>query len=324
MASARFGWRQRGLAIRKRPAWRMAWAAAGMVVWGLCRGPTLQPAFGPAAPPTKEEPDEARRTNDREHVQLFGREAWRIGLWRAETDDVRGGSSTATFKGLTDTSGFAEFCGTLDRAKLDSAFAGVSFKTAEISEDLAETKGLVLDIARADGKQYSVGLRMLGAPAGVQHKFRFTANMEGPKEMYFRDFKPMLNGKVACGIDLSLHLERVESITLQIEGDGSSQEGAFALVLRSILAIAGRELPPPPPPARETKWVCEACGTSNFDFSKACTRCGEGRNAKEEKALIAAKEWAKKQVVKWECDECGRMNFPGTSECFKCGSPKSR
>ncbi|CAE7213934.1 rqcd1 [Symbiodinium natans] len=183
-------------------------------------------AFGPAAPPTSA-PEEV----DGADVLLLGRESWCFNRWRAETDDVRGGASTALLKGLTDASGNAEFCGEL--SSVQDPFASVSLQVAALPESLSEMKGLVLDIAEADGSEYAVGLRMLGAPAGIQHAFVFTAEV-GRLEMYFRDFRPMIQGQPQPEDKTRLVLERVESITIQKRGSHKASEGSFSLVLRSV------------------------------------------------------------------------------------------
>ena len=82
-------------------------------------------AFGPAAPPQAPEKETSKTSgaNDIETSLLLGREAWQFNQWRAETDDIRGGSSTASLKGLTDSSGQAEFVGVLSEE--ENAFAGL-------------------------------------------------------------------------------------------------------------------------------------------------------------------------------------------------------
>lgn len=144
-------------------------------------------AFGPQAPKVPQAPE----ASDTVGRCLLGKEAWQFSRWRAETDDIRGGTSTASFKGLTDSSGFAEFAGLL--SEVDQAFAGVSLQ-ASFLPSLSELKGLVLDIHHGDGEEYAIALRMLGAPAGVEHVYRFQARPGSRVEMYFRDFQPTLRG----------------------------------------------------------------------------------------------------------------------------------
>eukprot|EP00434_Breviolum_minutum_P008423 symbB.v1.2.007435.t1/scaffold454.1/size202171/9 len=278
-------------------------------------------AFGPAAPPQAPEKETSKTSgaNDIETSLLLGREAWQFNQWRAETDDIRGGSSTASLKGLTDSSGQAEFVGVL--SEVENAFAGVSLESKFVSMKLEEMKGFVLELGDADGNDYAIALRMLGAPAGVEHIYRFSASPGKTVEMYFRDFKPTLRGQ-AMDVDQPLVLERVQSISLQARSSFGTPAGDFTLTLSKVLGINGRELPPPPPPARKTKWTCPACGTMNFDTSRYCTRCGESRNAEEERLARAEAEEARKQNLKWECSACGTKNFPSSEECFKCGAPR--
>ena len=42
------------------------------------------------------------------------------------------------------------------------------------------------------------------------------------------------------------------------------------------------------------------------DTSRYCTRCGESRNADEEREARAAAEDARKQNLKWECSASGK------------------
>ncbi|CAK9016018.1 Uncharacterized protein C9E9.15 [Durusdinium trenchii] len=267
-------------------------------------------AFGPQAPKVPQAPE----ASDTVGRCLLGKEAWQFSRWRAETDDIRGGTSTASFKGLTDSSGFAEFAGLL--SEVDQAFAGVSLQ-ASFLPSLSELKGLVLDIHHGDGEEYAIALRMLGAPAGVEHVYRFQARPGSRVEMYFRDFQPTLREEVK-DMKQPLSLERVQSIAFQTRSS-FHQQGDFSLVISKLEGIPGKELPPAPAPARKTKWTCSACGTMNFDTSKYCTRCGESRNAEADRAARAKAEEERKQKVKWECRECGAKNFPSMEECFKCG-----
>lgn len=82
---------------------------------------SLSFSFGPTAPPAEAPAEDGA---SEEMPVLLGREAWQFHNWRAETDDIRGGSSMASLKGLADASGQAEFAGVL--SEVDNAFAGVS------------------------------------------------------------------------------------------------------------------------------------------------------------------------------------------------------
>eukprot|EP00438_Fugacium_kawagutii_P004016 Skav222476 [mRNA] locus=scaffold242:191239:191592:+ [translate_table: standard] len=89
-------------------------------------------SFGPAAPPAEAPAEDA---GSEEMPVLLGREAWQFHNWRAETDDIRGGSSMASLKGLADASGQAEFAGVL--SEVDNAFAG-----AENLGEAGPTRGI--------------------------------------------------------------------------------------------------------------------------------------------------------------------------------------
>ena len=71
----------------------------------------------------------------------LGREAWQFHQWRAETDDIRGGTSTASLRGLTDASGQAEFVGVL--SDVDNAFAGGE-KVTDVFETLPKSCSIVV------------------------------------------------------------------------------------------------------------------------------------------------------------------------------------
>eukprot|EP00435_Cladocopium_sp_Y103_P021793 s2_g5.t1 len=139
-------------------------------------------------------------------------------------DDIRGGTSTASLKGLTDASGQAEFAGLL--SDVENAFAGVTLQSKFVPEPLEEMKGL--ELGDADDKDYAISLRMLGAPAGVEHIYRFSASSGKMVEMYFRDFKPTLRGlnrQTMDEVKQPLVLERVQSIALQTRSSFGTPAG---------------------------------------------------------------------------------------------------
>jgi len=253
---------------------------------------------------------------------LGGKAAWRFNDWRTETDGVRGGASVASLKGVTDIG--AEFSGELRPSELEAASAGMALRSELLPRPLTGLKGLELDVAEGDGREYNFLLKLRGAPAGAMHTFRFKPTGSGPVDMPFRDFVPMLRGKPAPQPQPPLNLERVEVLALQAESGGGQEEGPFSLTIRGLSGIPGSTVEPEPP-ARLTRWTCAACGTMNFVSSTACTRCGESPAALDAKREAKAKAEAEKDAKpsRWTCSGCGAMNFPMTSECHKCGAPKS-
>eukprot|EP00438_Fugacium_kawagutii_P004017 Skav222477 [mRNA] locus=scaffold242:192000:195604:+ [translate_table: standard] len=132
-----------------------------------------------------------------------------------------------------------------------------------VTPALEEMKGF--ELGDADGKEYAIALRMLGAPAGVEHVYRFTASAGETVEMCLG------KGQSVDELKQPLVLERVQSIALQARSSFGAATG---------------------PQGRPdiTK-----------DTSRYCTRCGESRNAEEEREARAAAEEARKQNLKWEC-----------------------
>eukprot|EP00913_Durusdinium_trenchii_P018616 g17494.t1 len=159
---------------------------------------------------------------------LLGKEAWQFSRWRAETDDIRGGTSTASFKGLTDSSGFAEFAGLL--SEVDQAFAGVSLQ-ASFLPSLSELKGLVLDIHHGDGEEYAIALRMLGAPAGVEHVYRFQARPGSRFRLHY------------SALSHSVQIRLSERFSLTVGGASHVQSNSGAGAAKLMLAANTTVIP---------------------------------------------------------------------------------
>lgn len=243
---------------------------------------------------------------------LGGSVPWQLNAWRQETDGVRGGASTVSLKADTDIG--VELSGSLDASKLGAAFAGVVLQETKLPKPLSEFRGLVLDVARCDGKEYSVTLKMRGAMMGQTHKFQFTPESPGKVEMPFKEFVPIFRGKPAPQPAPPLDPARVDMVILQTTSDFGKQEGPFSLTIKTLEGLEGQmEKVNNEPPARTTRWECPACQTMNFKGAESCQRCGSPK-------VIVKGEAAKPQ--KWECAGCGTNNFPGASECFKCGAPR--
>lgn len=257
-------------------------------------------------------------------VPLLGAGAgagWRFSEWRQVTDVVRGGASTSDLKGAKDVAAAALFSGTLDPSQLGVAFAGMELPAESLPQLLSDLKGLVVNVLKGDGQEYSLSLRMRGSIGGATHKFRFRADEAAALEMPFRAFQPILRGKPAPQPAAPLKLDCVETFTLQIESGSGKQGGPFALTLQSILGIPGVEAPERGPPPRETRWSCRACQTMNYEAAKTCQRCGAARGVETVVVMEEAAAKAKKQ--KWSCPGCGAVNFPAAGECHKCGAART-
>lgn len=251
---------------------------------------------------------------------LGGGTPWLINDWRQETDAVRGGASKVSLKMSESTDVGVELSGDLDPSQLGAAFAGMALQEKTLPKPLTDFRGLVVDVAKSDGLEYSVSLRMRGAVAGHSHKFRFKPDGPGKVEMPFKEFVPIFRGKPAPQPAPPLDPARVDMVVLQAASDFAKQEGPFSLTLRALEGLEGefQVEQPKEAPARETRWKCPACDTLQFKGATNCERCGSPQ------VVLKGKGAAKpEKPKKWECVDCGTANFPGSAECFKCGAQKS-
>lgn len=243
----------------------------------------------------------------------------KINDWRSATDNIRGGTSAAAVKVVDEG---LEISGTLETPKNGTAFASVFIEAQLLPTPLEAFRGLVLDIVDADGQEFSVSLTVRGAIAGTTFRYRFKPEERGRIEMPFKRFEPTLRGKPARQPAPPLVLDRIETVLIEVEAGPGRREGPFSLVLKGILGLRGEDEPEPVTPARETKWICDACGTMNFDFSQSCTRCGSERDSEAKKAAAAAAAEAAAKSKKWACSACGAQNFQAYDSCYKCGVPR--
>jgi len=169
-----------------------------------------------------------------------------------------------------------------------------------------------------DGQEYCLSLEMGGAAGGVTHDFAFQPEGEGPVEMRFREFRPMLRGRPSP-VAPPLKPELVKVVSLRTQ---RREEGPFSLTLRGISGLLGTEAPPKPDPARLGRWACDACGTMNFRAAETCVRCGSPKAVIDQIAERKAAAEAKAKATRWECTGCGANNFAALQECQKCGAPR--
>jgi len=163
---------------------------------------------------------------------LGGEVDWKFDNWHSNTDQVRGGVSTAFLRPHPHG---AEFTGVLDPSKLGAGFAGMEICVVQIPSELQQLTGLRLEIACGDGKDYSLSLKPKGAIAGSSYKFRFTA-AEGAAAtvlMPYKEFEATCRGRSVEGAPL-IRPEQVESLTIQIASDFGRQKGNFSLILASL------------------------------------------------------------------------------------------
>lgn len=252
---------------------------------------------------------------------LGGTVGWRFYDWRQVSDIVRGGTSKADFRGAKDTKAVAELSGTLEPVESSgSSFAGFVFQADDLPEDVTNLRALSLDVARGDGKEYTVSLKLRGSIADSAHKFRFRAEEAATIEMPFQSFVPYVRGKPVAQPAPPLKKDRIESIGIQIEGTEEGQFGPFILGLRGLSGVVGQEAAEKGPPPRETRWICKGCETMNPDSAVQCTRCGADRDV--EMVEVVQERQAKAKKEKWECVDCGAKNFPASGECYKCGAQR--
>lgn len=248
---------------------------------------------------------------------------WHFDNWRAVTDNVRGGVSTAVLKG-GDGRG-AVFSGNLDPSKLGAGFAGVSLPVNMLPETMEGLSGLQVAVAGGDGAEYNIALKMRGATSGASHKFHFTADEAAVLDMPFRDFvatkwgRPVAEDSSTPG---PLDLRKVDLLTIQIESHFGKQKGPFSLRIDSISGLPrGEDEQSETATVESDTWICASCGTANkvvrgADSATTCVRCGASRDLKV--AEVVAPAGAEK-TEKWTCRGCGASNFGASRVCYKCG-----
>jgi len=246
-------------------------------------------------------------------VPLFGGPApWRYNDWRQVTDNIRGGTSTAYLRGVTDIG--AEFSGELDVTRPRDGFAGMAYKVENLPHDLTKLEGISIDVVEQDGNEYQISLEMRGAISGATHKFKFKPEKPGVHEMPFKDFVPMLRGNPAPKLP-PLDLERVETISLEVGSHLGKQSGPYTLTLRGLSGVEGSFVPEETD--KPKKWTCKGCSTMNSPTAETCVRCGAVRGAKKVEPKVEA------APSKWKCTGCGATNFAVADECMKCGGPRT-
>ncbi|CAJ1443364.1 unnamed protein product [Effrenium voratum] len=172
---------------------------------------------------------------DLKPVPLLGGSAdWNFGRWAAVTDKVRGGVSTAELSPGAD--GAARFLGNLDPSKLNAGFAGVNLEVDLLPASLAELSGLQLEVLDADGKEYTLLLKMKNGASGSSYQVRFVPRPQEPYTASFRDFVGYYRGRPDPQA-APLQLSEVKTLALQIASNFTQQKGPFQLELQAITGI---------------------------------------------------------------------------------------
>lgn len=178
-------------------------------------------------------------------LPLFGPpRAWRQEEFTASDDRVRGGSSQS-FLSPSATLETARFHGVLDTTTLGGAgFASQRTVTTSTVWDLSAFSGIELDVARGDGKRYTLNLKTVlphkmdnGRDAStLEYAFSFTASEKGSK-IYatWADFKPFYRGKPVEDAE-PLDTSKILRWSLMMRSFFEEQSGPFNLILRSIKA----------------------------------------------------------------------------------------
>lgn len=135
---------------------------------------------------------------------LFG-SPWNASDWVSSDDSVRGGASSSQLEVLSSSSpnSTAKFTGTLDFAALGGAgFASQRTIDGWPAVNLAAFDALVLDVASADGKKYTLNVFDTVPPVGsgaasVVWAYDFQPAAEGGSMMVlFEELVPTFQGRV--------------------------------------------------------------------------------------------------------------------------------
>jgi len=164
--------------------------------------------------------------------------------WTNSDDSVRGGSSYSEFA-FNPPSPSAVFRGNLDIETLGGAgFASQRTTGENRTWDVSGYDGLLLDVAKSDGKQYTVTLKDELLPRSANGREQSTISWEydfkpksGGEKVFAKwdDFKATYRGREKPDAK-PLELKKVKRISLMMRSFFGTQEGDFSLSLVSISA----------------------------------------------------------------------------------------
>jgi len=182
-------------------------------------------------------------------TSLFGGDLpWSPLDWTSSDDRVRGGTSFSELA-CSPFSPTAVFKGNLDIETLGGAgFASQRTTGEERNWDLSGYDGMLLDIEKADGKQYTLTLKdelLPKSPNGreqstISWEYDFTADKEGEK-VYVRweDLKATYRGREKKDAK-PLDLKHIKRISIMMRSFFGTQKGDFSLSIRSFSAFHKR------------------------------------------------------------------------------------
>mmetsp|Transcript_82705 Transcript_82705/g.130836 ORF Transcript_82705/g.130836 Transcript_82705/m.130836 type:complete len:199 (+) Transcript_82705:53-649(+) len=167
-------------------------------------------------------------------VPLLGGSAdWRFSSWRAITDQLRGGVSTAA---LEPCGGGARFTGNLDPSKLSAGFAGMNLDVKVLPVSFSDLDGLKLGVLDADGREYTLLLKLKGGESGSSYQVRFVPQKQTEFEALFKDFAAYRRGRPDASAP-PLDKSEIETLAIQIASNFTQQSGRFQLELQSIAGL---------------------------------------------------------------------------------------
>ncbi|KAJ4393584.1 hypothetical protein N0V93_002797 [Gnomoniopsis smithogilvyi] len=181
-------------------------------------------------------------------MHLFGGDKlWDASLFTASDDRVRGGKSQS-YLTVSDAGSQATFSGTLDIKTLGGAgFASQRTVDDAPSWDLSDYSSLVLDVAHADRKKYTITLKdevLPKRPDGREqstisweYDFVVEAGESGADSakviIPFKDFEPTYRGKPKPDA-APLDLRSVKRVSFMMRSFFGTQEGDFSIVFNSV------------------------------------------------------------------------------------------
>lgn len=164
---------------------------------------------------------------------LGGSLDWHFSSWKAITDQIRGGVSTAE---LVPLGTGARFHGMLDPSKLQAGFASIVLDVKLLPVDFSELTGLQLDVSDADGLEYGLLVKVKGAKSGSTYQTRFVPKKLTPYQASFEEFQAYYRGHPDASAP-PLDKSQVEVLGIQIASNFTKQSGSYQLDLKSISGI---------------------------------------------------------------------------------------
>lgn len=179
---------------------------------------------------------------------------WNASQFTASDDRVRGGASQSylTTAGDSGDSGAsrAEFSGTLDITALGGAgFASQRTEDGFAGWDLSAYDTMLLDVARADAKNYTVTLKDEVLPRGPDGRDQSTVSWEYDfvvaadaaaadagchlVAIPFSDFRPTYRGRPKTDAD-PLDLKNIKRFSFMMRSFFGEQQGNFSIVFNSV------------------------------------------------------------------------------------------